>query len=126
AAAPSIERAICLDELGAFVRAADGAEVPDWSDPFGAPNALMALMPTGGTTGAAKGVVVRNRHFAEMVELALAHWPLAEEPVNLMVAPITHAAGGTAMILATVGATTVMHAGFDPVAVLEAIQTDRV
>jgi acyl-CoA synthetase (AMP-forming)/AMP-acid ligase II len=43
-----------------------------------------------------------------------------------MVAPITHAAGGTAMILATIGATTVMLDGFDPTVVLETIQAQRV
>lgn len=125
-AAPSLHRAICLDDLQGFVDQAPSTEIPDWSDPFGAPDALVALMPTGGTTGAAKGVVARNRHWAAMVELALGQWPQAESPVNLMVAPITHAAGGTAMILATVGATTVMHDGFDPHAVLNAIETQRI
>lgn len=86
----------------------------------------MALMPTGGTTGAAKGVVVRNRHFAAMADLALANWPRSNDPVNLMVAPITHAAGGTALILASIGATTVMHNGFEPRAVLDAIERHRV
>lgn len=125
-AAPSLQRAVCIDDLDAFISAATGTAVEDWSDPFGAPDKLAALMPTGGTTGAAKGVVVRNRHFTAMADLALANWPRAEDPVNLMVAPITHAAGGTALILASIGATTVMHNGFEPRAVLNAIERHRV
>lgn len=124
--APSIEHLICLDDLDAFIAEGADVDIPDWSDPFGAPDAVMALMPTGGTTGAAKGVVARNRHWASMVEMALGCWPRAANPVNLMVAPITHAAGGTAMILASVGTTTIMHDGFDAKAVLEAIEGQRV
>ena len=126
-AAPSIERTICIDEeLESFIEAGAGTEVPDLSDLFGAPDAIAALSPTGGTTGAAKAVLVRNRHLAAMFEAAIASWPRADDAVNLMVAPITHAAGGIALILASLGATTVMQSGFNPVAVLEAIEKHRV
>lgn len=125
-AAPGLRRAVCIDDLDAFISAGTGTDIPDWSDPFGAPDAVMALMPTGGTTGAAKGVVVRNRHFTAMTELALANWPRADDPVNLMVTPITHAAGLTALVLASIGSTTFVHNGFEPHAVLEAIEAHRV
>jgi acyl-CoA synthetase (AMP-forming)/AMP-acid ligase II len=124
--APSLERMVSLDELDSFTEVGKYATVPDWSDPFGAPDAVIALMPTGGTTGAAKGVVARNRHWSAMTDLALSQWPRVADPVNLMVAPITHAAGGTATILTTTGTTTVMLDGFDPVRVLESIERHQV
>jgi len=127
AASPSIQRTICIDsELEDFIAEGDGTEVPDLSDPFGAPDVIASLSPTGGTTGSAKAVMVRNRHIAAMFEAAIFSWPQADDAVNLMVAPITHAAGGIALILASQGATTVMQNGFNPVAVMEAIQEHRV
>jgi fatty-acyl-CoA synthase len=130
AEAPSVERLICLDQqcggddLEHLIQA--GVDFPDWSDPYGRPDAVTALFPTGGTTGASKAVVMTNRVWSAMLEIGASHWPLAVDPVNLMVSPITHAAGGAASILATLGATTIMHHSFDPTAVLEAIEQEGV
>ncbi|MGE4425399.1 MAG: AMP-binding protein [Solirubrobacteraceae bacterium] len=129
-AVPSVKRAICLDDasssrsLERFVD--EGTAFVDWGDPFGNPDVVMAYFPTGGTTGASKASKFTNRAWSAMIDIALSHWPGADDPVNLMVAPITHAAGGTAAILATIGATTVMHAGFEPGAALAEIERRRV
>jgi len=105
-----------------FLAAGDGVKVPDWGDPFGAPDAVCSIWPTGGTTGASKAVVWTNEVFATMMDLATRHWPAHEHPVNLMVAPITHAAGVMAVIQAAQGGTVVIRPGFDAEDALDHIE----
>lgn len=133
AAVPSLEYVVSLGDAfpGAvawsdFLARGTGHEVPDWSDPFGAPEARCALWPTGGTTGRSKAVVWTNRVWSALNDLATRHWPAVERPVNLMVAPITHAAGVMGVLLASVGATVVIRPGFDADDVLDQIERRRV
>ncbi|HYF27161.1 MAG TPA: AMP-binding protein, partial [Baekduia sp.] len=133
AAVPTIEHAICLDapegEPGSqaeLFAAGAGTTVPDWGDPRGNPGKLTTIFPTGGTTGRSKLVAVDAQSWSTMTNLAALHWPRAEHPVNLMVAPITHGAGGMAVILAGLGATILMEDGFDAGEVLQRIERDRV
>ncbi len=116
----SLEHVVCLDApfpggqpFEEFIVAAADTDVPDWSDPYGAPEVVCAAWPTGGTTGASKAVEWTNQVFATLMDLATRHWPAVDHPVNLMVAPITHAAGAMAVMLAAQGATVVMRPGFD-------------
>jgi len=130
-----LKGAICIDRetddypsLSAFCAQHAGAEVPDWSDPFSAPDVVFSRWPTGGTTGPSKGVEISNRALTTMIELGLRHY-VGEQTsniVHLAVAPITHAAGVVITIYAPVGGTTIVHPAFDPVAVLEAIETHGV
>jgi acyl-CoA synthetase (AMP-forming)/AMP-acid ligase II len=131
ASVPTLKGAICIDgrtgrheSLDAFAGGARGA-VPDWADAHGNPEALMALIPTGGTTGPAKGVMMTQLAWGTMTELALAAWR-CEDPVCLLAAPITHAAGVVATVGAAFGATNVVLPGFDAGAVLESIERHRV
>jgi acyl-CoA synthetase (AMP-forming)/AMP-acid ligase II len=50
----------------------------------------------------------------------------AEQPVHLVAAPMTHAAGGSALAYAPLGMTNVMLPGFEPKLVMEAIERHRV
>lgn len=133
AAVPTLEGIISLGDavdgaeaLRAFLDAGAGTPVPDWSDPFGAPEARCAVWPTGGTTGRSKAVVWTNQVWATLNELTTRHWPSVEEPVNLMVAPITHAAGVMGVIFGSLGATVVIRPGFDADDVLDQIERRRV
>jgi acyl-CoA synthetase (AMP-forming)/AMP-acid ligase II len=63
--------------------------------------------------------VFTNQVWATLVELATRTWPDVPGSVNLMVAPITHAAGVMAAIFASVGATVVIRSGFDADDVLD-------
>jgi acyl-CoA synthetase (AMP-forming)/AMP-acid ligase II len=63
-----------------------------------------------------------NDVFATMTELCTRHWPTCDHPVNLMVAPITHAAGVMAVILASQGATVVLRPGFEAEDTLDCIE----
>jgi acyl-CoA synthetase (AMP-forming)/AMP-acid ligase II len=130
---PSIEAAYCLDapatdpaSVDALVAAGAHTTVPDWGDARGNPGKPTAIMPTGGTTGASKLSDIDSQSWSTMTNMAALHWPRVEHPVNLMVAPITHGAGGMAVMLAGLGATIHMRDGFDATDVLTSIERERV
>jgi fatty-acyl-CoA synthase len=130
---PTLEHVIGLDASfdGAvpsevFLSRGDGRQVTDWGDPFGRPDVECVTWATGGTTGNSKAVVMTNRVWTAVMQLAALHWPRAEDPVNLMVAPITHAAGVMAMVYASLGATVIMRRGFDAADVLDCVERHRV
>ena len=130
-----LKGAICIDaddqgvpSLAAFRAKGEGRASVDRSDPFGAGDAVFSRWPTGGTTGPSKGVEITNANLVTMYELGLKHYvgSRVEDVVHLAVAPITHAAGVIIGIFASVGGTTVVQPGFDPLAVLQAIERYRV
>ena len=130
---PSIEHTVCLDRrddrspsLEGFMTSGDGVGVPDWGDPYGRPDKVAAIAATGGTTGKPKAVIVTNQSWATMTDIALAHWPRVEHPVNLVLAPVTHGAGAVAITLTVAGATLVMKPGFDAGDALASIERHRV
>lgn len=131
---PSLTRFVCLDRdmgdapsLDRFIRDNEIDNLPDFSDPFGKPDDVVGLFPTGGTTGPSKGVVVTNLGWGTMIEtLAAAVDGRTDAPVALVVAPITHAAGPVALATLSLGATQVILPGFDAGAVLDSIARHRV
>ncbi|MBA2558638.1 MAG: AMP-binding protein [Propionibacteriales bacterium] len=129
AGVPTLKHIVCLDKpfagaepMSDFLAAGAGVEVPDWSDPNGAADASCGTWPTGGTTGKSKAVVWTNGVVSDLIELCTRHWPACDHPVNLMLAPITHAAGVMAVILASQGATVVMRPGFDAEDALDCVE----
>ncbi|HEV7941563.1 MAG TPA: AMP-binding protein [Solirubrobacteraceae bacterium] len=132
-AVPGLRHVVCLDEpfsgaepMEEFIAAGAGVELPDWGDPFGCPELVCATFPTGGTTGRSKAVLLTNQVWATLVELSMRTWPQMEGAVNLVAAPITHAAGVMAVIFATAGATIVIRPKFDADDVLDRIEPHRV
>ncbi|MDH7971541.1 AMP-binding protein [Sphingomonas sp. AR_OL41] len=131
---PTLTHFVCLDRsigddpsLDAFISTAAATALPDFSDPFGAPDDIVGLFPTGGTTGPSKGVVVTNLGWGTMLEtLGAAVGREVENPVSLVVAPITHAAGPVALGTMALGATQVILPGFDADQVLQTIAQHRV
>ncbi len=132
---PELRGAVCLDgeacgcpSLEQFCAAGADVGIPDWSDPFGAPELVFSRWPTGGTTGPSKGVEMTNQNIVTMFELGLRHYvgQRRDDIVHLAVAPITHAAGVIIGIFAAEGGTTIVHPGFDAGAVLAAIEAERV
>ncbi|BBG05364.1 MULTISPECIES: AMP-binding protein [Pseudonocardia] len=133
AAVPGVRAVVALDRpfpgatsMTDFLAAGAGTTVPDWDDPFGSPDVTCALWPTGGTTGKSKAVRFPNSVWAALTETATRDWSITEHPVNLAVAPMTHAAGGVAVIYASVGATIILRPGFDADDVLTQIEKHRV
>ena len=134
-ALPELAGAVCIDaevadcvSLEQFCARGAGTVLPDYSDPYGAPDRVFSRWPTGGTTGPSKGVEMTNANIVTMFELGLRHYvgERTDEIVHLAVAPITHAAGVIIGIFAAEGGTTVVHPGFDAGAVLDAIARHRV
>jgi len=131
---PSIRHAVCLDiEMGEipslqqWLKGVPEDDFIDQCDAFGNLQELVGIFATGGTTGPAKGVEVTNLGWGTMLGIArniLA--PRRMPPVSLVTAPITHAAGPVAIATLALGATNVILPGFDPLAVMQAIERHRV
>jgi long-chain acyl-CoA synthetase len=88
---------------------------------------LAGLFYTGGTTGAAKGVMLTHRNLVANAFHYQAFWAFRPETCWLIVAPLFHAAGSVAVLA------TVWHAGrqvvlpaFDPAAALDLIEREAV
>ncbi|WP_129791864.1 AMP-binding protein [Sphingosinicella sp. CPCC 101087] len=131
---PTLRHFVCLDKahdgdpsMEAFIGGVDGGRWKDPSDPFGNPDEIVGIFPTGGTTGPSKGVEVTNLGWGTMIEtVGNAIGGRTDRPVNLVVAPLTHAAGPVALATMQFGATQIILPGFDPQAVFEAIERHRV
>jgi fatty-acyl-CoA synthase len=131
---PSLQHFVCIDaendgdpSLESFMEQRVEGEEIDWGDPRGNLERLVGLVPTGGTTGPAKGVMVTSLSWGTMVETAnqcLRCDDLA--PVCLSTAPLSHAAGVVAFAMFPLGATNVVMPAFDALEVLQNIQRYRV
>ena len=130
----SLRHLICIDEedganpsLARFAEQGSGVEEPDWADAHGNLDRMMGLVPTGGTTGPARGVRVTNGAWGAMTEMATHYWRGdTASPVCLCTAPLSHAAGVVAFTMFALGGTNVVLPGFDALGVLRAIEEYRV
>jgi fatty-acyl-CoA synthase len=130
----SLRHMVCLDRedgenpsLYKFMEQGTATEAMDWGDEYGNPERLVGLVPTGGTTGPAKGVRVTSLAWGTMTEMASHYWKCdAADPVCLNTAPLSHAAGVVAFTMFTQGATNVIMPQFDAGAVLENIERFQV
>ncbi len=130
----SLRHLICLDaddgdnpSLASFLAQGGDVQEPQWADAHGNLDQMMGLVPTGGTTGPARGVRVTNLAWGTMTEMATHYWRGGDYiPVCLCTAPLSHAAGVVAFTMFALGGTNVILPGFDPLAVLRAIEQYRV
>ncbi|MES2260925.1 MAG: AMP-binding protein [Pseudomonadota bacterium] len=85
---------------------------------------VIAIMPTGGTTGKPKGVMQTHRNMSMSVANSLisVHYAPGEPIVNLAAAPMTHSAGFLSLSASARGGTVVVLSKPDPVALLDAIE----
>jgi acyl-CoA synthetase (AMP-forming)/AMP-acid ligase II len=100
------------------------------SAPPTAPQAdqLAALVPTGGTTGRPKGVMLTHRNLAVSMATSIInnHYAPQQPIVNLAAAPMTHTAGFLSIPASTRGGTVVVLTRPDPATLLEAIEKHRI
>jgi len=130
---PSLRRLICLDRddganpsLDKFMAGGRNAVSVDWADTYGNLDRLVGLVPTGGTTGPAKGVRVTNLAWGTMTEMATHYWRSCDaDAVCLNTAPLSHAAGVVAFTMFAMGATNVIMPKFDALDVLRNIERFR-
>ncbi len=131
---PGLTNFVCLDKphdgapsMDAFIDGVDDGPLPIVENAFGNLDELVGIFPTGGTTGPSKGVNVNNLGWGTMLQTAgHALGGRTDNPVNLVVAPITHAAGPVALATMSFGATQVIMPGFDADKVLANIETYQV
>jgi long-chain acyl-CoA synthetase len=91
------------------------------------PEDLCALLYTSGTTGKPKGATLTHANWVAMIRNSMVEMPtLGSADVVLHVAPLSHLSGYFEPTLSARGATHVVHEAFDPAAVLDAIERERI
>ncbi len=132
---PTLTKFVCIDKaLGddpSLDQFLDGVSPTDFREPeidaFGNMMDMVGIFPTGGTTGPSKGANVTNLGWGTMIETAAdAMGGRTDNPVALVSAPITHAAGPIALSTLSLGATQVILPGFDAEKVLQTIEQHRI
>lgn len=111
----------------------DGSGLTDWigEAPATHPNVttepmdLITIPMTGGTTGLPKGVMLSNRNF-RAINYGMESNYVDHDPVLMVAAPMTHAAGRVALTSLSSGARLVVLEQVDPQLVLQTIETERI
>ena len=119
----AVERFVELP--GGYDKVMAAADPQPWGDV--GEDDLAGLFYTGGTTGAAKGVMLTHGNLVANAYHFMACWPFTPSTRWLIVAPMFHAAG-TIAVLSTLwaGGRQVILPAFDPGAVLDMIERERV
>ncbi len=128
AACPRLAHAICIEESDPPYPSLESLTrgLPDRSPEVRTGlDEVVTLFSSGGTTGNPKGVMMT--HLAWMTWIAASQRLLwHDRAMHLVVAPMTHAAGGVTLMMSAMGATNVILPGFDPVRVMTAIEQHRI
>ncbi|ATE63676.1 AMP-binding protein [Rhizorhabdus dicambivorans] len=126
---PSLTEAICIDgdagvgtPIDAVLARGEGHALPDRP---GDPDDIVAIYPTGGSTGRPKRVMHKRLNWTTMAACFHSALPVDGDARYLAAPPITHAAGAFGLMLMAKGATIFLHDGFDAAAILEAIERER-
>jgi acyl-CoA synthetase (AMP-forming)/AMP-acid ligase II len=122
AAVPGIKATICLDELDGWLEGYND----DFESGPEEEGDLLAIFPTGGTTGKSKGVLMNHAAIETWYANYYTHFGYYENSVHLVVAPMTHTAGILGGMHFARGGTNVMMAAVSPEGILEAIQGHKV
>ncbi len=132
---PTLTKFVCIDQplggdpsLEQFIAGVSAADfVEPEIDAFGNMMDIVGIFPTGGTTGPSKGANVTNLGWGTMIETAAdAMGGRTDNPVALVSAPITHAAGPICLSTMSFGATQIILPGFDAEKVLQAIDRYKI
>ena len=126
---PKIKHYICIDREGTSSPALNdwlqGADETDPDVPADMHDEA-SIFSSGGTTGRPKGVLWTHTVWQTMISNFYASIPCGKNPVHLVIAPMTHAAGGVGIMLMAMGATQVILPGFDAKKVVDAIEREKV
>ena len=93
---------------------------------FAGADDIATLNYTGGTTGKSKGALRYHREYGGFANAILADFEIPDTPRYLTVAPISHVAGTKVLPALMRGGTVHMLKGFDPEAVFETIERERI
>jgi acyl-CoA synthetase (AMP-forming)/AMP-acid ligase II len=122
---PGIREIVCLDS-----DSGTGSDLRQWTADYQHrfemtaenPDDIVALFPTGGTTGKPKGVMIAHKNLETMFANYWAHFNYHDNSRHLVVAPMTHSAGILGMAHFARGGTNYMMAAPDPEGILQAIE----
>ena len=117
-AVPGIKELVCLENLNDWTEAFDEdiEAGPEQAED------LLAIFPTGGTTGKSKGVLMNHAAIETWYANYYTHFGYYENSVHLVVAPMTHTAGILGGMHFARGGTNIMMAAVSPEGILQAIQ----
>jgi fatty-acyl-CoA synthase len=100
--------------------------------PCALPNPLLSgdetfrLSYSGGTTGKPKAIVGSHTYAMTTLTIQLCEWQYPKCVRQLLCAPLSHSGAAVIMPSLVLGGEVWIHAGFDPLKVLQAIQTHRI
>jgi fatty-acyl-CoA synthase len=90
------------------------------------PEDIVGMGYSGGTTGKPKGIMHSARTGAAMLDILLKEWEWPNEIRQLVCSPLSHGGGAVFMPTMVKRGSMVVLPGFEPTAVLEAIQKHRI
>ncbi|WP_298670970.1 AMP-binding protein [uncultured Sphingomonas sp.] len=90
------------------------------------PDAIIRLTYSGGTTGRPKAIMGSQRYTMTMLQIMLMEWDWPGELRQLVCSPLSHAGGSALMPALLRGGSLIVLPGFEPGAVLAAIERFRV
>jgi len=131
ASCPGLKHLVCIDGTAEGAISLDdliSATAPTPPAFLSAPDDVIAIMPTGGTTGLPKGVMQTNRNLSLSILNGVINSPYApgEPIVNLAAAPMTHSAGFLSISATARGGKVVVLTKPDPISLLDTIERERV
>ncbi|MCG8672067.1 MAG: AMP-binding protein [Pseudomonadales bacterium] len=118
-----IQEIVCIDDgIESWL---EGAEV-DFEIGEENPEDVFAVFPTGGTTGAPKGVVVLHRNLEAMFTNFWSHFKYHDNTRHLVVAPMTHSSGALGCMHFARGGTNYIMSQVNPLGIIEAIEKHKI
>ena len=94
--------------------------------PSAKPNDMARIAYSGGTTGKPKGIMVTHRTMVTSTMIQLTEWEWPAEIRHLVCAPLSHAGASVLTAILLKGGAMVVAPGFEPVAVMQAIEKHRI
>ena len=90
------------------------------------PDTVARIAYSGGTTGKPKGIMVTHRTMVTSTMIQLTEWEWPNEIRHLICAPLSHSGAAVLSALLLNGGAMVVVPGFEPVAVMQAIERHRI
>ena len=129
ARAPRVKHLVAIGSDGvgqSLDRLSAGLTAQPLVAPVGDPNVMARIAYSGGTTGKPKGIMVTHRTMVTSTMIQLTEWEWPAEIRHLVCAPLSHAGASVLTAILLKGGSMVVAPGFEPVAVMEAIEKHRI
>ncbi|MCW1429921.1 AMP-binding protein [Novosphingobium sp. JCM 18896] len=111
---------------GSLAEAARAYAPKPLTAPAFAPDGLLRIAYSGGTTGKPKGIMCSHGASATSALIQLTSWEWPSEIRHLICAPLSHSGAAVLTSILVRGGHMVVAPGFEPVAVMQAIQEHRI